>query len=118
MKGHSHADSARGAISKGAKVALLFCGFFGIGSVLLFSSGTIASPNAKISNPDEAHGNQFSSKSLPGMAWIPEGTFLMGTNDKESFPNERPAHLVQVEGFWIDQHDVTNAEFSKFVDEM
>ena len=40
----------------------------------------------------------------------------MGTNDKESFPNERPAHLVQVQGFWIDEHDVTNAEFSKFVE--
>jgi formylglycine-generating enzyme len=116
MNGPSHADSARGAMSKGAKVALLFYGFFGIGSVLLFSSGTIASPNAKISNPDETHGNQFSSKSLPGTAWIPGGSFLMGTNDKESFPNERPAHLVQVQGFWIDQHDVTNAEFSKFVE--
>ena len=40
----------------------------------------------------------------------------MGTNDKESFPNERPAHLVQVQGFWMDEHDVTNAEFSKFVE--
>jgi formylglycine-generating enzyme len=45
------------------------------------------------------------------MAWIPGGTFLMGTNDKESFPNERPAHLVQIQGFWMDVHDVTNAEF-------
>ena len=50
------------------------------------------------------------------MAWIPRGTFLMGTNDKESFPNERPAHLVQVQGFWMDEYDVTNAEFSKFVE--
>jgi formylglycine-generating enzyme len=40
----------------------------------------------------------------------------MGTNDKESFPNERPAHLVQVQGFWMDEHDVTNSEFSKFVE--
>ena len=40
----------------------------------------------------------------------------MGTNEKESFPNERPAHLVQVQGFWMDEHDVTNAEFSKFVE--
>jgi sulfatase modifying factor 1 len=47
---------------------------------------------------------------------IPGGTFLMGTNDKESFPNERPAHLVQVQGFWMDVHDVTNAEFAKFVE--
>jgi formylglycine-generating enzyme required for sulfatase activity len=50
------------------------------------------------------------------MAWIPGGTFLMGTNDKESFPNEQPAHLVQVQGFWMDVHDVTNAEFAKFVE--
>ena len=40
----------------------------------------------------------------------------MGTNDKESFPNERPAHLVQIQGFWMDEHDVTNTEFSKFVE--
>jgi sulfatase modifying factor 1 len=40
----------------------------------------------------------------------------MGTNDKESFPNERPAHLVQVRGFWMDEHDATNAEFSKFIE--
>ena len=40
----------------------------------------------------------------------------MGTNDKESFPNERPAHLIQVQGFWMDEHDVTNAEFAKFVE--
>src|SRR6266481_4349978 len=52
----------------------------------------------------------------PAMAWIPGGAFLMGTNDKESFPNERPARLVQVQGFWMDEHDVTNAEFSKFVE--
>jgi formylglycine-generating enzyme required for sulfatase activity len=50
------------------------------------------------------------------MVWIPGGTFLMGTNYKESFPNERPARLVQVQGFWMDEHDVTNAEFSKFVE--
>jgi formylglycine-generating enzyme required for sulfatase activity len=50
------------------------------------------------------------------MVWIPGGTFLMGTNDKESFPNERPAHFFQVQGFWMDEHDVTNAEFSKFIE--
>jgi formylglycine-generating enzyme len=43
-----------------------------------------------------------------------EGT--MGTNDVRSFPNERPAHRVRVEGFWIEEHDVTNAEFAKFVE--
>ena len=50
------------------------------------------------------------------MLWISGGTFLMGTNEKESFPNERPAHFVQVQGFWMDEHDVTSAEFSKFIE--
>src|SRR6516162_9500183 len=51
-----------------------------------------------------------------GMVQIPGGEFTMGTDDVNSFPNERPAHRVHVEGFWIDEHDVTNAEFAKFVE--
>jgi formylglycine-generating enzyme required for sulfatase activity len=50
------------------------------------------------------------------MVWIPSGEFTMGTNDVRSFPNERPAHRAHVEGFRIDEHDVTNAEFAKFVE--
>jgi formylglycine-generating enzyme len=50
------------------------------------------------------------------MIWIAGGEFTMGTNDVRSFPNERPAHRVHVEGFWIDEHNVTNAEFAKFVE--
>ncbi len=51
-----------------------------------------------------------------GMVWIPGSEFTMGTDDVRSFPNERPAHKVQLEGFWMDEHDVTNAEFAKFVE--
>ena len=40
----------------------------------------------------------------------------MGTDDPNSFTNERPTHRVRVEGFWLDRHDVTNAEFRKFVE--
>ena len=52
----------------------------------------------------------------PGMRWIPAGQFTMGTNDPHSMANERPAHRVKLDGFWIDEHDVTNAEFRKFVE--
>ena len=52
----------------------------------------------------------------PGMVWIPDGEFTMGTDDLRSLPNERPAHRVKVGGFWMDEHDVTNAEFAKFVE--
>lgn len=48
-----------------------------------------------------------------GMAWIPGGWFWMGDN---KFPEARPEHLVYVDGFWMDKHEVTNAEFAKFVE--
>src|SRR3954470_24129141 len=45
----------------------------------------------------------------PGMAWVPGGEFLMGSDDPEAAPAERPAHRVRVDGFWIDATEVTNA---------
>ena len=50
-----------------------------------------------------------------GMVRIPGGDFLMGSNGRFAKPNEKPAHLVHVDGFWMDQTDVTNAQFAEFV---
>ncbi len=49
----------------------------------------------------------------PGMVWIPEGEFSMGSAD--FYPEERPVHRVQVDGFWMDQNPVTAGEFRRFV---
>jgi formylglycine-generating enzyme required for sulfatase activity len=48
-----------------------------------------------------------------GMVFIPGGSFIMGS-DREH-PEERFSHEVRVDGFWIDLHEVTNAEFAEFV---
>ncbi|HEX2741740.1 MAG TPA: formylglycine-generating enzyme family protein [Rubrobacter sp.] len=53
--------------------------------------------------------------SVRGMVRVPGGAFLMGSND--FYPEERPVHRVAVEGFWMDQHPVTNAEFHAFVED-
>jgi formylglycine-generating enzyme required for sulfatase activity len=45
--------------------------------------------------------------------WIPAGDFLMGD---EAFPDARPVHRVHVDGFWMDQTEVTNEQFARFVD--
>lgn len=50
-----------------------------------------------------------------GMAWIPGGTFSMGTDSRESWLDERPAHPVKVDGFWMDITEVTNGQFREFV---
>jgi formylglycine-generating enzyme len=47
------------------------------------------------------------------MVWIPEGTFLMGSDDH--YPEEGPTRRVSVEGFWMDRGPVTNADFRAFV---
>jgi sulfatase modifying factor 1 len=51
-----------------------------------------------------------------GMKWIPGGQFTMGGNDPEGRADERPPHPVRVSGFWMDETDVTNAQFRKFVE--
>ena len=52
--------------------------------------------------------------SFPGMAWIAGGTFQMGSND--FYLEERPAHRVTVDSFWMDKYPVTNSEFLRFVE--
>jgi formylglycine-generating enzyme required for sulfatase activity len=47
------------------------------------------------------------------MVWVPGGTFRMGSEDW--YPEEKPVHTVGVDGFWMDDHQVTVAEFRKFV---
>src|SRR5690606_15740726 len=46
------------------------------------------------------------------MVYIKGRTFQMGTDD---FEDARPVHEVTVDGFWMDEHEVTNAQFSRFV---
>ena len=50
-----------------------------------------------------------------GMALIPAGTFQMGSNDAEATGDERPVHTVHVDAFYMDTHEVTNAEYQSFV---
>jgi formylglycine-generating enzyme required for sulfatase activity len=50
-----------------------------------------------------------------GMVWVPGGEFLMGSDHKLAQQNERPAHRVRVNGFWMDATHVTNDQFSRFV---
>ena len=49
-----------------------------------------------------------------GMVWIPGGEFSMGSEAPE-MEDARPFHRVAVDGFWMDQTEVTNEEFTRFV---
>jgi len=49
----------------------------------------------------------------PDEVWIAAGRFVMGSD--HAYPEEAPAHNVEVAGFWIDRHEVTNTQFAAFV---
>jgi formylglycine-generating enzyme required for sulfatase activity len=48
------------------------------------------------------------------MVWIPGGEFSMGSDDP-MFPDAQPVHRVKVRGYWMDETEVTNAQFERFV---
>jgi len=45
------------------------------------------------------------------MVYVPEGSFIMGSNRK----SESPSHTVWLDAFWIDRTEVTNMMYSKCV---
>lgn len=62
----------------------------------------------------------------PGMVWIPGGEFSMGSKEVTAttcpilegmrlVADARPVHQVQLSGFWMDETEVTNEEFDRFV---
>lgn len=62
----------------------------------------LAIPSAKTTN----HQN---------MVWVDGGSFMMGGDNKQAAADEFPKHNVAVDGYWIDQTEVTNAQFARFV---
>lgn len=54
-------------------------------------------------------------RSTESMVRVPGGTTLMGSDSH--YPEEAPALVVTVGGFWMDPHPVTNAQFNSFVTE-
>lgn len=82
------------------------------GRAAVLSGGAISDiPTEPVSEAD-------SSQKLVSneMVLIPEGTYMMGaSDDKWRLPRELPQHKVYVKGLYMDPHEVTNAQFEKFV---
>jgi formylglycine-generating enzyme required for sulfatase activity len=73
-------------------------------SVLLAVLASVVGPGA-IDRPADA----------TAMIRIPGGAFTMGTSD--AWPDERPAHRVELPAFEIDRVPVANAQFAAFLNE-
>ena len=51
-----------------------------------------------------------------GMILIRKGTFEMGGDNEQARADEWPKHKVILHSFWMDETEVTNLQFSKFVE--
>ncbi len=56
-----------------------------------------------------------SSQRQNGMVFIPGGTLNMGGDNDQADSNEYPKHRVTIDPFWMDETEVTNAQFQAFV---
>jgi iron(II)-dependent oxidoreductase len=63
-------------------------------------------------NPPAAPAEQ-----LPAEVFVPGGPFEMGTSlEPWALDNERPAHQVHVDSYWIDTVPVSNGQYLAFID--
>lgn len=53
---------------------------------------------------------------FPEMAMIPAGEFQRGSNDAEAEDDEQPVRKIYLDAFYIDRHEVTNAQYKQFID--
>ena len=94
------------------------------------SQATPAAPQANEAGSKNPSFGPTTTNSIPaptpvpeGMVWIPGGEFSMGSDaEGESLcsiagvtRDAVPIHRVEVDGFWMDVTEVTNAQWEKFV---
>ena len=83
-----------------------------LGAVLLLALIFILYPTRHLVTAASCRLPVDAGASHPGMAWVPGGTIAMGSN---VYPEEAPVRETAVQGFWMDRTEVTNREFSEFV---
>ena len=111
--------------------ALIFLGVALIAGVGWWYRGRITAPMTATSSSGstEARSTVENAATPPGerpegMVWIPGGEFSMGAAEQpgmnevgmQATTDSRPFHRVYVDGFWMDATEVTNAQFSKFIE--
>ena len=59
--------------------------------------------------------HSVSSEPSEDMVLIPAGNFPMGTNSELANTDRKPLHNIHLDAFYIDKHEVTNAQYEEFI---
>ena len=79
------------------------------------ASQTTPLPGATAAPVQEQEGPVERAADGMAMVYVAAGEFPMGT-DESPFSQEKPQHLVTLDGFWIDRVEVNNAQYRLCVD--
>lgn len=71
------------------------------------STGETVTEMAIGSNPDQSNAD---------MVYVPAGPFWIGNDAPYALDNEQPAHLIDLDGYWIDRYPVTCEDFRHFME--
>ncbi len=83
-------------------------------TVRVYVKGYITGEQNLVLQPQEDRSIEIALKqgdAPPGMLLVPAGKFVMGLNGGS--PDERPQREVDLDAFYIDRYEVTNAEFKQ-----
>lgn len=82
-----------------------------MGALMLLLGGCAAAPGEQLCRSPAALAAEPGAHG--GMRWVPAGRYLIGARPERA--EEGPPRTVDLAGFWIDQTEVTNAQFGAFV---
>ncbi|MDT4967028.1 MAG: eukaryotic-like serine/threonine-protein kinase [Acidobacteriota bacterium] len=94
-------------------VAALVLAITGAVVMWLMSSRTNERQAKNQQGGQQATGKESNPTPPAGMAYVPGGEFTLGRDAGDEY--ERPAHKVTVRPFFVDQYEVTNEDYAKFV---
>lgn len=83
-------------------------------SAHIVESTSGADTDFSVSQPPLINSEAAPAPAPEGMVWIPGGEFSMGS-EEAAMRDARPFHRVAIDGFWMDQTEVTNEEFARYV---
>ena len=101
------------------KTFINFSTFINLCSAILFLTTTVSCNKGDAAEKPLGESKQDPAeiRGTPpeGMVLIPAGKFEMGSNHEEARNDEQPVRTVYVDAFYIDETEVTNAQYQAFL---
>ncbi len=91
-------------------------GTVGVADAIMLLRCVVGLDDWPIDGEDPVLGDEMTGPDGQTLVWVPAGSFMMGSENEWAGVDERPVHRVTLDGFWIGQCEVTNAQYQAFCD--